>query len=78
MTDEDPKVVNLDSRRLDKALQNSGGVQVVQLIACSNCQSTDFKLIHDKRIACARCHIEIAPLRWWDVMDPNDQRPTPA
>jgi hypothetical protein len=72
MSDEDTKVVDLNSRRLDKALQNTGGFTVVQLIACSNCQGTDFKLTHEHQIACAGCNIVIEPLRWYDVNVPPD------
>jgi ribosomal protein S27AE len=75
---EDPKVVDLNSRRLDKALQDHGTVRVVQLLACSNCSSSHFKLTHDNLVACGECNLEIPSLRWYDVNLPMPSPTTPA
>jgi hypothetical protein len=72
---DDTKVVDLNARRLDKAIADAGTVRVVQLLACSNCSSSDFKLTHEHLVACARCNLEIQSLRWYDV---NLPMPTPA
>lgn len=72
MFEREAKVVDLNQRRLDKALQNTGGFTVVELIACANCASSNFKLTHGHQIACANCNILIEPLRWYDVNVPID------
>ena len=76
MTEPTDKVVDLNTRRMDKALANAGNVRVVQLLACSNCASSDFKLTHDHLVACAKCNLEIQSLRWYDVNVPLDPPPS--
>lgn len=45
-------------------------VTQVRLIACSQCDNATFNLTHEKRVVCAKCHILVEPLRWWDVNTP--------
>ena len=73
MSDEDTKVVSLAAKRHDR-IDNPKegdkappGYEQVRLIACSNCQSGEWVLTHDNRIACAKCKVIGGPLRWYDV-----------
>lgn len=70
MAEDPPKVVDLNQRRLDKALESAAGFEVVQLIACTNCASAQFRLAHDGRIICSSCNLWIEPLRWYDATSP--------
>lgn len=68
------EVVDLNQRRIEKVVKEAKPqttTDVVQLLACSNCQNSSFRLAHDKRIICALCCYEIGPLRWYDVNDPG-------
>ena len=67
-------IVDLNQKRLDKAIkeaQPETTTEVVQLLACSNCQSSSFKLAHDRRVICAQCNYAIVALRWYDVNEPK-------
>jgi len=70
-------IVDLNQKRLDKALAESQQeprettTEVVQLLACSNCQSAQFQLAHDHRVICAVCKYAIVALRWYDVNEPK-------
>lgn len=67
-------VVDLNQKRLDKAVKDAPGeaiTEVVHLLACSNCQSAQFQLAHDHRVICAVCKYAIVPLRWYDVNEPQ-------
>lgn len=71
------KVVDLDLRRLAKAfpVEPAAGpsttTEVVRLIACYTCHSSEFRLAHDGRVVCAGCCCEIAGCRWFDENKPE-------
>jgi hypothetical protein len=83
MNDDAP--IDLNRRRLDRAIKDSGapvlggpvpaGGQVVSVLGCSACGSTEFRLGHadpvtgkaDNVILCAKCCVQIGSLRWYDV-----------
>jgi hypothetical protein len=78
-------IVDLNQKRIDKAVKESGqpvhggtppaGAQLVSVLGCSACGSTEFRLGHEdpvtKRekhiILCAKCCSPIESLRWYDV-----------
>ena len=68
-------VVDLNAKRLEKVTKDAATgeltTEVVQLLACSNCASSTFRLAHDNTILCAQCCIRIGPLRWYDVNLPE-------
>jgi hypothetical protein len=88
MSDE-PKVVDMNQKRIDKVVRESGlpvlggpvpaGGQLVSVLGCSACGSTEFRLGHqdpatgrvDNIIICANCCVSIDSLRWYDVNLPQ-------
>jgi hypothetical protein len=82
MSDE---IVDLNQKRLEKAVKESGepllggpvpaGGQLVSVLGCSACGSTEFRLGHQDPVTgkerniiiCAKCCVPIGSLRWYDV-----------
>lgn len=85
MMGREAAVVDLNAKRIEKVIRESGapvlggpippGGQVVSVLGCSACGSTEFRLGHadpvtgkaDNLIMCANCCVQIASLRWYDV-----------
>jgi hypothetical protein len=78
-------VVDLNQKRLDKVVKESGepvlggpippGGQAIQILGCSNCGSSEFRLGHadpltgkaSNAVICAKCCVLIGSLRWYDI-----------
>jgi hypothetical protein len=78
-------IVDLNQKRIDKIVKESGagvlggpvpeGGQVVSVLGCSACGSTEFRLAHAdpltnrplNMVICAKCCVPIQSLSWYDV-----------
>ena len=87
--------VDLAAKRIERAVKASGqtvlggpvpaGGQVVSVLGCSQCGSTEFRLGHadpvtgkaDNLVMCANCCVQIQSLRWYDV-NTGPPAPPPA
>lgn len=71
-----PKVVSLNQRRLDKALDAvPASAQPVTILECGTCKAVEFCLGENGIVFCAACKIRIEALAWYDV---NLPLPRPA
>lgn len=78
-------IVDLNQKRIEKIVKATGEEllggpcpadgQVVSVLGCMNCGSTEFRLGHhdpltnreSNVVICAKCMVQIASLRWYDV-----------
>lgn len=66
------EVIDLNARRMEKAVQEGDGTtEVVRLIACMRCSSSEFRLAWDGRVVCAGCCCEVSGCRWFDQNKPE-------
>lgn len=67
-------IVDLNQKRLDKAIKDAGvpaGAQPVTILECGTCHAVQFCLGEKGIVFCAQCKIQINALRWYDVNEPK-------